>query len=210
MVMEIKPPKDLDEERDERVLKMLIEALRILGGPKKIILFRNLTWITSFLRASYALILKDAGYTYDAIAEELGITKATVQRMMSADPNIVLKKIQGELTGEEIDEHIAGGLAKLAYKAMKTRVIEEEIKSVSETAEVFGVEWAVKTLELIKGLDFPVDKETLQERLRDVYIFNIPAKEILEELSYPIESPAKLVKGISEVLRKRNIHPSRG
>jgi len=209
-MMEIKPPKDIDVERDEKVLKMLNEAIRILGGPKKLIIFRNLTWITSLLRAGYALLLKDAGYTYEDIAKKLGITKATVQRMMSADPNAVMKKLEGELTGDEIDDHVAGGLAKLAYKAMKTRVLEEEIKSVSDTAEVLGVEWAVKVLQMIKGLDFPVDRENIRERLKGIYIFNISIDDIIKELKYPIDSPAILIKEISRVLRSKGVHPSRG
>jgi len=210
MIMEIKPSKDIDQERDLQVLQMLVEAIKILGGPKKLILFRNLTWITSLLRASYALLLKEAGYTYESIAEELGLTRTTVQKMLTADPEAVLKKIKGELSGDEIDEHVAGGLARLAYKAMRTRIIEDEIKNVSETAEVLGVEWAVKILQMIKGLDFPADKSDLVERLRDVYIFNIPALDILESLSYPISSPAILIKEIARVLREKGIHPSKG
>ncbi len=209
MVMEIKPPKDRDVERDEQVLRMLIEAMRILGGPRKLVYMRNLTWIPSLVRACYALLLRDAGYTYEAIAEKLGSTKATVQKMLSADPEAVLRKIQSE--GDiEIDDHVAGGIAKLAYKEMRRRVSEEEISLVSETAKVLGVDWAVETMTMIKGLDFPVDKDDLLERLRGVKIFNVPIEEILDNLRYPVRTPAELVKEIAGYLRGRNIHPAKG
>jgi|Deesub1362A_J573_1020465.scaffolds.fasta_scaffold00012_153 hypothetical protein len=209
MVMEIKPPKDRDVERDEQVLRMLIEAMRILGGPRKLVHMRNLTWIPSLVRACYALLLRDAGYTYEAIAEKLGSTKATVQKMLSADPEAVLRKIQSE-EDVEIDDHVAGGIAKLAYKEMRRRVSEEEISLVSETAKVLGVDWAVETMTMIKGLDFPVDKEDLLERLKGVKIFNVPIEEILDNLRYPIRTPAELVKEIASYLRGKNIHPAKG
>ncbi len=209
MVIEIKPPKDRDVERDEYVFRMLVEAMRILGGPRKLVHMRNLTWIPSLIRASYALLLRDAGYTYEAIAEKLGSTKATVQKMLSADPEAVLKKIQSE-DEVEIDDHVAGGIAKLAYKAMRRKLSEEEISMVSETAKVLGVDWAVETMTMIKGLDFPVDKADLLSRLGGIKIFNVPIGEILDNLSYPIRSPAELVKEIAGYLRKKDIHPSRG
>jgi len=50
----------------------------------------------------------------------------------------------------------------------------------------------------------------LQSRLRDLYVFNIPMKNILEELKYPITSPAILIKQIARVLGEKGIHPSKG
>ena len=201
--MEIKPPTDIEKERDERVLLMLIEAIKILGGPRKLIHLRNLTWIPSLLRACYMLLLKDAGYTNEEIAEKLGTTKATIQKMASADPEAVLKKIEGIETGEEVDEHVAGGIAKLAYKAMRRRLTEDEARLISETAEVLGADWAVKLMTSIKGLDFPVEKADLLPRLAGFKIYDIPIEEILDNIEYPIASPAKLVKEVAEYIHKK-------
>ena len=43
-----------------------------------------------------------------------------------------------------------------------------------------GINWAVEVLRRIKGLEFPVTKEQLRERLRDFY-YSIPATRILDE-----------------------------
>ena len=108
--------------KSKLTLKMLLEVIDILGGPRKIAEFRTLTWIPSIIKASYALLLQDIGKTTDEIARELGLTKATVQRMLRADEEEVLKKVTGELIDEEkFDEHIAGGLAKLAFKRLKEK-----------------------------------------------------------------------------------------
>ncbi|RLG61060.1 KaiC associated regulatory domain-containing protein [Candidatus Geothermarchaeota archaeon] len=203
-MMEIKPPSDVKKKRDEMVLKMLLEAITMLGGPRKIAEYRTLTWIPSLIKANYAILLSDAGKTADEIAEELGLTKATVYKMLRSDEKDVMRKLSGELIEEEkFDEHIAGGLAKLAYKRIKERETEEEMARVTETAEILGAEWAVKLMTKIRGVDFPIDKDVLMDRLRGLIIFNIPIEEILEELDYPIASPSKLLREISIRLKKR-------
>ncbi len=204
MIMEIKPEKSVDEYRDEKVLKMLVEALRIMGGPQKLIGMRNLTWLPSLVRAMYAVLLKDAGYTYERIAEELGITRSTVERMLTADEDAVKKKIEG-LTEEDIDEHIAGGIAKLAYKEMRRKGVEEEIDKITTTSTALGIDWPVRVAAMLKGVDFPVDKDLLMEKLRDVKIMGVDAKEILDSLDYPVTSPVDLIKKISNELRNRKM-----
>jgi len=202
--MEIKPPVDIEKKREEKVLKMLLEVINILGGPKRIAEFRTLTWIPSIIKASYALLLQDIGKTTDEIARELGLTKATVQRMLRADEKEVFRKVTGELIDEEkFDEHVAGGLAKLAFKRLKEKELLEEIERVRETAEILGADWAVHIMTRIKGLDFPVEKVDLMERLKGLVIFNIPIEEILEELDYPIKSPSKLLHAISVKLKEK-------
>ena len=209
MVMEIKPPKDVDIERDEKVLRMLVEAIKIVGGPRKLIGLRNLTWISSLIRALYTVLLRDAGYTYEEIASKLGVTRATVERIATADPEAVKAKLEGIGEGD-IDDHIAGALAKLAYKEMKRSVIEEERRGYEEAAETLGIDWALKTAKMIKGLDFPVDRQALEERLRGVKIYEYPIEEILDRLEYPIDSPAHLIKSIANVLRSMGRSPSGG
>lgn len=202
-MMEIKPPIDIEKKRDEKVLGILMEVLNVLGGPRKIVEFRNLTWIPSIIKAGYALLLKEAGKTHEEVAKELGVTKATVDRMLRADPDEVMRKISGELVEEKIDEHIAGGLAKIGYKQLKEKAIREEIEHYSETAETLGVEWAVILMTKMRGLDFPVDKHTVLGRLRGIKIFDISIEEILGEIVFPIETPAQLLKEISRVLKTK-------
>ena len=200
---EIRPPTDIDKKRDEKVLSILMEALNVLGGPRKIIEFRNLTWIPSIIKAGYALLLKEAGKTHEEIAKELGVTKATVDRMLRADPEDVMKKISGELVEEKIDEHVAGGLAKIGYKQLKEKQIKQEIEHYSETAETLGVEWAVILMTKVRGLDFPVNKDTLLGRLKGIKIFDIPIEDILDEVKFPVETPAQLLKEVSRVLKTK-------
>lgn len=69
---------------------------------------------------------------------------------------------------------------------------------------------AIIVLKKIKGMDFPVDKAALQDRLSGIVIYDISIGEILDNLTYPINSPAELLKSIAGYLRNRGIHPSQG
>jgi len=201
-MIEIKPVGDAWEERNKKVLRMLNETINLLGGPRKIAEYRNLTWIPSLIKACYAIILKEEEHkTSDEIAQELATTKNTIRKMLEADEEEVKKKIEG-ITEEKIDEHIAGGLAKLAFKLMKRKQVEEEIENLSKTSEILGVEWSVKITQKIKGLDFPVNKSDLLKRLEGVVIFDKPINEILDKLEYPVPTPANLLHQISQKLKE--------
>jgi len=202
-MMEIRPPEDIEKKRDEQVLRMLMEVLDMLGGPRKIAEFRTLTWIPSIIKASYAVLLEKAGRTREEIARELGVTRATVDKMLRADPEDVMRKLRGEVEAEKIDDHIAGGLAKLAFKRMRDKMVREEIEHYSETASTLGAEWAVVLMTKVRGLDFPVDRDVLEERLRGIRIFDTPIEEILDEVRFPIETPAQLLKDVAAALRRR-------
>lgn len=201
MIMEIKPPKDLSIEREEQVLKMLVEAIRIMGGPKKLVGMRNLTWLPSLIRAMYAVLYREAGYTHEEIAKKLGITRATVEKMLTADEEAVKKKVVG-LAEEDIDEHVAGGIAKLAYKEMRRRGVEEEIESITTTSGALGIDWPIRIASMLRGVDFPVDENVLLEKLSGTRIIGIPVEEVIRNIEYPVVSPVDLVKKISEYLRK--------
>ncbi len=54
----------------------------MVGGPRKIAEFRTLTWNSSLIKASYAVILSNSGKTAEEIARELGLTKATVTKSL--------------------------------------------------------------------------------------------------------------------------------
>ncbi len=186
---------------DEIAERIFHESIRILGGLKNLVEYRNLTWLPSLAEAAYVVALKnEAIKTNREIAEFLGITEQTVKKILSADENRVMEYLKGE--GEKEKEHIAGGLAKLAYKAIRENRdnLKQRIEIMEESARSLGVEWAVHVLKSIKGLDFPVGKEQLLERLHGYRIMGKPVEEILEKIEYPVESPAELLHRIREQL----------
>lgn len=158
--------------------------------------YRNLTWLTSLAEASYVVVLKNEAFkTYREIAEILGITEQTAKNIATADEREVAKYVEGEI--ERPREHIAGGIAKLAYKKLKEegRFDTEEIELKREEMEVL-VDWAVHILAKMRGLDFPVDREKLMERLKGLVIRGKRIEEILEKLEYPIRTPTNLLHQI--------------
>ena len=187
---------------DKMAEKVFWEAIRMLGGLKKLVEFRNLTWLPSLAEAAYVVVLKnEALKTYREIAEFLGITEQTVKNIATADEEEIKKYLEGELE-ERPKEHIAGGIAKLAYKNLKEqdKLDEEEVEIKQDEIEALEIAWAVLTLSRIKGVDFPADKETLKERLEGIVVkekgkeFKI--EELLEKIEYPVKSPAELLHKI--------------
>ncbi len=187
---------------DKMAEKVFWEAIRMLGGLKKLVEFRNLTWLPSLAEAAYVVVLKnEALKTYREIAEFLGITEQTVKNIATADEEEIKKYLEGELE-ERPKEHIAGGIAKLAYKNLKEqgKLDEEEVEIKQDEIEALEIAWAVLTLARIKGVDFPADKETLKERLKGIVVkekgkeFKI--EELLEKIEYPVKSPAELLHKI--------------
>ena len=183
---------------DKMAEKVFFESIKMLGGLKKLIEYRNLTWLPSLAEAAYVVVMKNEAFkTYKEIAKELGITEQTAKNIATADEEEVKRYIEGELE-ERPKEHIAGGIAKLAYKKLKEegKLDEDEVEIKHDELEVLGVDWAVHVLARIKGLDFPVEKDQLMERLKGMVIKGKKAEEILEKLEYPIKSPAELLHKI--------------
>ncbi len=186
---------------DKMAEKVFLECLNILGGLRKLVEYRNLTWMPSLAEASYVIVLKNEAFkTYAEIAKELGITEQTAKNIATADETKVKKYLEGEL--EKPNEHVAGGIAKLAYKKLKEegRLDEEEVVIGNEEMEVLDIDWAVHVLAKIKGLDFPVGKDELMERLKGMIIKGKKIEDILESLEYPIKTPAELLHKIKEKL----------
>ncbi len=183
---------------DKMAEKVFLESIKLLGGLKKLIEYRNLTWLPSLAEAAYVVVLKNEAFkTYKEIAKELGITEQTAKNIATADEEEVKRYIEGELE-ERPREHIAGGIAKLAYKRLKEegKLDEDEVEIKHDEIEVLGIDWAVHVLTRIKGLDFPVEKDQLIERLKGLVIKGKKADEILERLEYPIKNPADLLHKI--------------
>ncbi len=118
--------KEKSEEKLEKLAQeVFLKSIEVLGGLKQLAEFRTLTWLASLARASFAVVLKEEYLKSDEyIAEFLGLTKNTVRNMLRADEEEAIKKVknQEELKEEnqtDLHTHIAGGIAKHAYKLIK-------------------------------------------------------------------------------------------
>jgi probable regulatory domain-containing protein len=202
--MAILTPEEIREfDIDAMAIRVFLKALELIGGPRKLIEYRNLTWIPSLMEASYAVVLQDmANKTEAEIAEFLGSTRQTVRNMLRAEPELVLKKLEGELEEKTPRAHTAGGLAKLAYKEIKEgrENLTMFLHLLQVASESLGVFWPVEILRRMKGADFPLGKEELLERLKGLKVKEKNIEEILEKLSYPVKSPADLLAQIRENL----------
>ncbi|MCD6132395.1 MAG: bacterio-opsin activator [Candidatus Hydrothermae bacterium] len=203
--MAILSPEEIRKfDVDATAIRVFLKALEIIGGPRKLIELRNLTWITSLMEASYAIVLADMEHkTEDEIAEFLGLTRQTVRNILRAEPELVLKKLEGELREKTTKAHTAGGLAKLAYKEIKEGRdnLEVFIHALESASQVLGIVWPVEVLRRIKGLNFPASIENLRERLAGLVIEGKEAEEILVELSNPVNSPSELLKEMRKAIK---------
>ncbi|NPA57482.1 MAG: bacterio-opsin activator [Epsilonproteobacteria bacterium] len=210
---------------DERGLEELVDrvffkSIDLLGGLRQLAEYRTLTWLPSVARAAFVIVLREEYLkSEEEIAEFVGLTRNTVRTILRADPELAMRKIAqyDELTQRERREmkvHTAGGLAKMAYKLVKegqeAQTLLEFCRSMSQEAlEAAECEapWAYQVLKHIKGLRYPLtDGELLAERLAGIDIKGIDGAEVARAISYPIISPAKLLKEIKEFLERRGIH----
>ncbi|PDM25986.1 KaiC associated regulatory domain-containing protein [Candidatus Bathyarchaeota archaeon B24-2] len=176
----------------ERVFQ---ECINILGGLRKLTYYRNLTWLPSLAVASYAIVLKEELLkTQREIAEKLGITPQTVKNILQADEEEVKRFIKGEI--EKVDEHKAGGIAKLAYRKVKE---ERGVFIREDELEVLGVDWALRVLIRLRGADFPLDKEALEKRLEGIIIKGKHIDQVIEKMKFPVRSPAEVLKQIKDL-----------
>lgn len=185
---------------DAMAEQVFAESIALLGGLRKLVEYRNLTWLPSLAEAAYVVVMRnEAMKSYAEIARELGITEQTARNIATAKEEKVKAYLAQEV--ESAGEHIAGGLAKLAYQKLKKEGrLGEEIRLAQREAEVLGIDWAVHVLARIKGLDFPAEREQLTQRLRGVVIKGRRAEEILEKLEYPVKTPAELLHRIRKRL----------
>jgi probable regulatory domain-containing protein len=104
---------------DQRAMQVFLKAIDVLGGPRSLVERRRLTWLPSLMEAAYAVVLREEGHkTADEIASFLGLSGAAVRSLLASLPEAVEERLKGEL-GEEQRVHVAGGLAKLAYRALR-------------------------------------------------------------------------------------------
>ncbi len=119
MSQEIKP---VEVQVDDLVRDVLLEVLAIAGGLRKLVEYRNLTWVPALIEAAYVVVLhEEFKRSDDEIAQFLGISTATVRNILRASPEGVQELLEAERGRQELHTHIAGGLAKLAYQQLKQR-----------------------------------------------------------------------------------------
>jgi probable regulatory domain-containing protein len=197
MVLTPRPVEERDLEAT--VLRVFLKVIDLVGGPKALAEKKRLTWAGSLMTAAYVIVLAHEGMKgEEAIAKELGLSSTAVRQILRADPEAALKRIQEMGEGEALRTHVAGGLAKAAYRAIRQGQEEPRVLGyfLERFAEAMGIPWAVLVLKAVKGLDFPVGKEVLLERLKGFRLLDQPAEAILERLEYPVRNPADLLHQI--------------
>lgn len=193
---------------DKLALQVFLKSLEIAGGPRKLIEHRHLTWVPALIEAAYAVVLsKEAHKTAEDIAQFLGLTVPSVRNILRADPEQVQHKLQHELAGEprerDIGTHIAGGLALLAYDRLKQgdHAIAYLQDVYEQCAEILGIAWPAEVLRRVKGLDFPVSRDAVADRLRDVHIGHRAVSELLPRLPETITSPSSLLSHLKAAVQ---------
>ncbi len=185
---------------DAMAKRVFEKGIEIVGGIRKLVEYRNLTWLPSLAEAAYVIVLSnETTKTIKEIAEYVGITEQTVKQILRADPEAVKKYLEGEI--EKVDYHKAGGIAKLAYEEVKN---EGGIYISEKEMESLGVEWAIKVLERIRGTDFPVQKSVILEKLSGIAIKGVPIEKIAEKLPDTIKTSAELLHLIKVALQEEN------
>ncbi len=191
---------------EAEVLRVFLKAIDLLGGAYGLVQKRNLTWLPSLLQAAYIVVLTEHGRTASEIASFLGITEQTVRNALRSDVDVLKAKLESEGLeegDEKLKTHVAGALAKWAYSEIKAG--REHIPFLAEIFEEFGkalgIEWPVEVLSRIRGLRFPVSKEQIAERLKDLKaIKEKPMEEILARLPDTLNTPGELLHSIKEAL----------
>jgi len=62
----------------------------LLGGLKQLCDYRSLTWLPALARAAYAVVLKEEyNKTDDEIAQEVGLSKQSVRKILQSNPELV-------------------------------------------------------------------------------------------------------------------------
>ena len=199
-------PEEVKEfDVDAVAIRVFLKALEILGGPRKLIELRNLTWVTSLMEAAYAIVLAEEAFkTEDDIADFLGLTRQTVRNILRAEPELVLKKLEGELHEKTPRAHTAGGLAKLAYREIKEGkdALLFFSAALQEGVKVLGVGWPAEVLVRLKGLKWPAAPEEIASRLSGLVVGEKKLENLIQTHEGPFSHPRELLHFLAEKLRE--------
>ncbi len=129
MIEVVGASENLESEVDKDAMNIFLETLNLLGGPRKLFEYRNLTWLPSLMEAAYVVVYsKKYMKTANEIASILGISTATVKNILNADESKIEEMLSHFEKKSEAKTHVAGALAKLAYKKVveKGPVVERK------------------------------------------------------------------------------------
>jgi probable regulatory domain-containing protein len=180
MVIEVKGPQFEGEDIEQFAGRVFFKCIDLLGGLTKLALFRTLTWLPSLARASFAVVLREEYLkTEDEIAKYVGLTRNSVRNILRAKIDVEPDKLEEFLEkekekGKELKIHVAGSIAKIAYKLVKegeeSQILIEFSRKISQDAIYeFDIPWAYLVLKNTKGLKYPINsKENLIERIGDI------------------------------------------
>ena len=77
---------------------MFEKGIEIVGGIRKLVEHRNLTWLPSIAEVAYVIVLSNqTTKTTKEIAEYVGITEQTVKQILRADPEAVKNTLKAKL-----------------------------------------------------------------------------------------------------------------
>ncbi len=121
MPVVITPQTSPETNYDERALQVFLKAIELVGGPRGLVEHKRLTWLPSLMEAAYAVVLREEGKKSPAdIAAFLGLSTNAVRLMLNAPTEAVKERLFGETPSKvSVRAHVAGGLAKLAYEALR-------------------------------------------------------------------------------------------
>ena len=190
---------------DAMALRVFLKSLELLGGPRRLIEYRNLTWLPSLMAAAYVIVLsEEALKSEDEIAHFLGITRNTVRNIRRADPERVLQRLQSEVSEQAstVKEHTAGGLAKWAYREIKEGRDNLEVFThfLGQASEIYGIAWPFEVLRHLKGTRFPLTRAALIEQLGNLKIQHRTLKDLAPHLPETFPNPAALLSAIKTAL----------
>ncbi len=113
---------------DTMALRVFLKALDLLGGPRKLVEYRHLTWLPSLMAAAYVVVLTQAAAkTEDEVAAFLGLARTSVRNIRRADPARVQAKLSQELKqAKTLRAHVAGALARWAYEEVQKELAAGE------------------------------------------------------------------------------------
>jgi len=108
----------LKQDMDKVIKEIFMIAIDILGGPKKLVEYKRLTWLASLMEAIFVIYLhNEENKSADEIAEFLGISSQTAKTILQSKPEYAQMKLENSENSEKT--HIAGGIAKITYKKWK-------------------------------------------------------------------------------------------
>ena len=128
--------------------------------------------------------------------------------MLSADPEIIKKKIEEEIEDESVRVHNSGAIAKLAYNEIKEGrdylpIFAQYLSDLADSSQSFKSAWPIEVLLKIKGIDFPINSPSLlKEKLKGVIVEGVEIEKKIENLQYPINNPAQLLHQIRIAIEK--------